>query len=92
MKIIINLYYFQFTCNLNLQDIRKFHSWEFQCIEHHLWQTTEDYLNENHIIWKHTNSESPPHPEGEVTVMPEAKEDQNNIVNACFIMSYYTQM
>ena len=38
-------------------------------------------------IWKHTNSESPPHPEGEDTVMPEAKEDQNNIVNACFIMS-----
>ena len=44
------------------------------------------------IIWKHTNSESPPHPEGEVTVMPEAKEDQNNIVNACFIVSWYTQM
>ena len=37
-------------------------------------------------IWKHTNSESPPHPEGEVTVMPEAKEDQNNIVNACVIV------
>ena len=39
------------------------------------------------IILMHTNSESPPHPEGEVTVMPEVKEDQINIVNVSFIVS-----